>query len=88
MLMTFAYVTLSRHTSFTEAFEQADIFIFPYRSRRMPNEVISVNSVIINQGNPALGLPFEFFVENSKMSMKELHEIAEEILPDQKILGS
>jgi hypothetical protein len=50
----------------------------PYGSMRAPNDV---NAVVINQGNPALGLPFEFFVQNPKMTVKELHEIAREILP-------
>ena len=79
LLISFVYVIFSRRSSFSETFEEIkSIFIMPYGSRRLPNDV---NSVVINQGNPALGLPLEFFVDNPKLTIKELHEIAKEILP-------
>jgi len=80
LLITFVYVILSRQSFLAEPFLDIDnIYIMPIGCSMRAQ--YDANSVVINQGNPALGLPFEFFVENPHASMKELHEIAREILP-------
>lgn len=80
LIITFLYVILNRQSIFAEHFLDIDnIYIMPAGSSMCAR--YDANSVVINQGNTALGLPFEFFVENPHVSVKELHEIAREILP-------